>query len=200
MFQPHNPRGVVHLEGEMDGCMTAWADPTADVEFYPIYVLSPSPATPEEGGEWTTVTWDEGGEQQSMLINAGPLGVWGLHKTHGIGEIPPDDLVMYFADSAAQWVSLRSRREDVQALLAVRDLWEAQQRRLLPSWFTALELLLDLVTLGGDHLFRRSAERCQLCTTVGLLIRGHPCWDDHRRAAILMAPEEPMTATRADLY
>jgi hypothetical protein len=159
VFKPFNPEGVEPLEGDLEPNLAAWSDPGAAPELYPLFALSIYPPTPEQGGEWTTVKWNEDGEEHAMLVQAGPLGIWGIHPSLGMGEIPPGNLVSFFRDQASEWISHRSRREDVQSLLNVRTLWEQQQRQQLPSWITAVEVMLDLDRIGGDQVYKRSAER-----------------------------------------
>ena len=105
-----------------------------------MYILDSRPPSGDEGAAWNAAQWKEDdGETQEMKVYAGPMGVWGWQEQLDLaGEIPPTDLVRYFPDEAAQWVSLRSRRSDVGCLLRIRDLWDTQQGQQLPSWFTAL--------------------------------------------------------------
>jgi len=98
VFKPHNAEGVTPVAGEMDPHLEAWSNETLEQVVDRMYILDSQPPSADEGEAWNTVKWEEDdGELQEMRVYAGPMGVWGWGVPLGVGEIPPTDLVKYFA-------------------------------------------------------------------------------------------------------
>ena len=205
IFAPLNPLGVTPKDGVPGTPFTALANPGSDYEFAFPFKLGSVPDEPGIPGPhadyWSVQEWKDDDGDHAEDIYCGPLGVWGFSEDQNLYEIPPHSIMQWLPEEAAQCISTRTRREDVDLLLEVRKQWVLQQGVELPSWITAFEIIMDLDSMGLDRRFLREANWLQLAVAVGVLIRCEPCWDDHRRACILWKQEDlTESMTRSELY